>query len=53
MIAVGKFAPLEADFDWISSSQSLPDAPQIIVTYSRHLTIVFVCDLLRLVAELQ
>lgn len=30
MIAVGKFAPLEADFDWISSSQSFPDASQII-----------------------
>lgn len=31
MIAVGKFAALEADFDWISSSQSFPDVPQIIV----------------------
>lgn len=31
MIAVEKFAPLETDFDWISSSQSFPDVPQTIV----------------------
>lgn len=34
MIAVGKLAPLEAGFDWISSSQSFPDVPQIIVVPS-------------------